>query len=232
VIHRFHTIGNNKDLAKDCFYEFHFGKKIILKEAFLDLTENHYDELVGEANDRWDQLERGFEINHTHGKWQLANDLRNIYLKDGYDRKSLKPNIKFLEAYQCNTCFYCGEELDPKKIEVDHVLPRQVIQHDEIWNLVLAHDHCNSQKSDKIVGPNFIEKLIHRNENIMGSNHPWKSKIESQLGKNKKARSSKLRKHYENTKTVKGSDYWNGNSNYDPSKDRFYRRIVTILCNK
>ena len=33
---------------------------------------------------------------------------------------------------------------------VDHVLPRGLC-HDEIWNLVVAHSHCNGQKLDYVV---------------------------------------------------------------------------------
>ena len=68
-------------------------------------------------------------------------------------------------GYQGNVCFYCGEVMTD--VHVDHVLPRQIIQRDDIWDLVLAHDHCNQMKSDLLVGPNYIDKLIKRNENIM-----------------------------------------------------------------
>ena len=83
-------------------------------------------------------------------------------------------------------------------IHVDHVLPRSVMNHDQIWNLVLTHSYCNMSKSDKLVGKHFMEKLIFRNENIMGSNHPWKNKISLELGSNKNLRKSNLLKHYEN----------------------------------
>ena len=72
-------------------------------------------------------------------------------------------------------------------VHVDHLLPRQVVLHDEIWNLVLAHGFCNENKTDRLVGEHFIEKLIQRNENIMGSNHPWKKKIEQAFGEYKAA---------------------------------------------
>ena len=71
-------------------------------------------------------------------------------------------------------------------IHVDHVLPRQVILNDEIWNLVLAHSECNEMKTDLIVSNHFINKLIIRNENIMGSNHPMRHQIVKELGKTKK----------------------------------------------
>ena len=76
-------------------------------------------------------------MNHTNYDFKLANDLREIYIKNGYERKPLTHLIPFLNGYQGNVCFYCGEEMG--NIHVDHVLPRQVILNDEIWNLVLAH---------------------------------------------------------------------------------------------
>ena len=62
-------------------------------------------------------------------------------------------------------------------IHVDHVLPRQVLQHDEIWNLVLSHSICNLNKDEFWVSKYYLEKLMFRNENIMGSNHPWKKNL-------------------------------------------------------
>ena len=160
----------------------------------------------------------------------MANDIRDIYLKDGYQRTNLTSNIPFLKGYQGNTCFYCGEAIDDT-IHVDHVLPRQVVNHDEIWNLVLSHADCNLLKSDKVVGPHFIDKLVARNENIMGSNHPWKHKIAKSLGDTPQRRKSTLREHYHNVKTVLGNYYWGGSDSYNPATDPFYKRLITVLNN-
>ncbi len=73
---------------------------------------------------------------------------------------------------------------------------------------MLAHKDCNLLKSDKLVGPHFIAKLIARNENIMGSNHPWKQHLVASLGTTKSKRASSLKQHYENVKLVLGSYYW------------------------
>jgi len=116
-------------------------------------------------------------------------------------------------------------------IHVDHVLPRQVVQHDEIWNLALAHSLCNGLKRDRLVGPHFIRKLIARNENITGSNHPWKARIALALGNTPQARSSTLTKHYERVKLILGADYWGGSPSYTPECDPFYARLITVLNN-
>ena len=134
------------------------------------IAENYSESLLEEVTARWSLLEGAFSINHSNFDIELANDIRDVYLKNGYERTPLTQNLPFLSGYQGNICFYCAEELED--IAVDHVLPRQVLHHDEIWNLVLAHGYCNQLKSDLLVGPHFIEKLIIRNENIMGSSHP------------------------------------------------------------
>jgi len=186
-------------------------------------------QLNEEVAARWSLLEGAFVINQSN--YDLANSIRDIYLKDGYDRKPLAPTIPFLNGYQGNVCFYCGEALGDD-IHVDHVLPRQVLNHDEIWNLVLSHSHCNMLKSDRLVGDHFITKLIARNENIMGSNHPWKAKIASALGATPHKRAKTLQYHYDNVKVAIGVSYWGGAEGYNPSSDPFYRRLITQLNNK
>lgn len=229
VVPRFQTIGSDKNIVASYFYDIEKGKKLVLKDSLLSLTEPQINMLQQEVYARWGLLEGAFSINQTN--FVLANDIREIYLKDGYERKALTHNIPFLSGYQGNVCFYCGEPMGDD-IHVDHVLPRQVINHDEIWNLVLSHGDCNLLKSDRLVGQHFVEKLIARNENIMGSNHPWKAKIQSALGSTPKRRASRLNIHYGNMKSVLGRYYWGGSESYNPANDPFYRRLITALNNK
>lgn len=229
VVPRFQTIGTDKKIVADYFYEVDTGNRLILKDTLLDFDALQLDTLENEITARWGLLEGAFSINQTD--FVLANDIREIYLKNGYDRKALTNNIPFLSGYQGNTCFYCGEPM-MGDIHVDHVLPRQVINHDEIWNLVLAHGDCNLLKSDRLVGKHFIEKLVKRNENIMGSNHPWKAQIANALGTTPRRRALSLQTHYDNVKTVLGSYYWGGTESYNPATDPFYRRLITVLNNK
>ncbi|WP_132053127.1 HNH endonuclease domain-containing protein [Pseudocnuella soli] len=229
VIPRFQTIGTDKELAKGRFYEFQQGKGLLLKDGLLEVGTGEIQSLYQEVEARWSLLEGAFSINQTHAG--LSNDLRDIYLQNGYARTNLTPNIPFLLGYQGNACFYCGEELQKGDIHVDHVLPRQVVSHDEIWNLVLTHGYCNESKSDRLVASYYIEKLAVRNENIMGSNHPWKQKIQSQLGDTAKTRRRSLAKHYEHVKSILGAYYWGGVDNYILEKDPFFRKLITILNN-
>lgn len=143
VIPRFQTIGRDSNIVKEYFYEFDFGKKLILKNSILSFTNEQITELELELDARWSLLEGAFSINQSN--YTLANDIRETYIENGYERTTLTGNVPFLSGYQGNVCFYCGEVMHTD-IHVDHLLPRQVMNHDEIWNLVLAHGDCNMLK--------------------------------------------------------------------------------------
>jgi len=231
VVPRFQTVGTNKEIVDNAFYEIQFGKKLILTDALLKISSENSKEYLNEIDARWSLLEGAFSINQSAENLSLANDVREIFLKSGdIKRSNLTSNIPFLSGYQGNSCFYCGEAILGHP-HVDHVLPRQVLMHDQIWNLVLAHEDCNLQKSDKLIGPHFLEKLTFRNENIMGSNHPWKKKIAGDLGKTRHKRISTTNKIYEMVKTARGEVYWGDHKAYNPSNDEFYLKLITILNN-
>ena len=227
VVPRFHTIGLDSKFAKNYFYDYEFGKKITLKDNIFEIVNEFEDELFKEVDARWKLVESAFKINHSEYNFQLANDLRDIYIKSGYERKDITKNINFLNPYQGNVCFYCGESMT--SMHVDHVIPRQIINHDEIWNLVIAHSTCNMLKTDLLVAPHFIKKLIIRNENIMGSSHPWKHRISQQLGNTPQKRKQNTLRHYENAKIIRGNAYWGGKKEYNPEKDVFYRKLITKI---
>lgn len=228
VIHRFHNLGKHSGL-EGLFYRSEFGKHLDLTDSIHRIVESKRHELDVELDARWSLLEGAFSIGAEN--FQLENEIRMIYLNNSQRRTNLTDTIPFLQGYQGNRCFYCCESIHPNNIHVDHVLPRQVVRHDEIWNLVLAHDTCNLSKSDNLIGEHFLLKLMARNENIMGSNHPWKKKIGLSLGDTAVKRASKLRYHHDNVKTVLRDKYWGGNASYNPASDPFYRRLVTALNN-
>jgi hypothetical protein len=230
VVPRFQTIGNDTSLVANRFYHFDHGKHLYLKDSLFEISESRQKELLDELGARWSLLEGAFKI--TQGNYKLTNDIREIYLLDGYTRTSLTSNIPFLKGYQGNTCFYCGQPVSENDIHVDHVLPRQVLQHDEIWNLVLSHSVCNLNKDDSLVGKHYLEKLMFRNENIMGSNHPWKKKISDSLGDTKPQRIKSMLYHYENVKTVLNGRYWENNPTYNRENDPFFSKLITQLNNR
>ena len=230
VIKRFHTIGTDKSIANEMFYHYEHGKKLFLHDSIFKIHENKNEEISNELNARWSLLEGAFSI--VHGDWELTNDLREIYLSNGYSRTNITKNIPFLQGYQCNICFYCSEGIKMDDIHVDHVLPRQFIQHDEIWNLVLSHDICNLHKSDSVIGKHYLEKLIARNENIMGSNHPWKKKIENALGSTALKRAKSTWNYYEDTRVALKNNFWENSPSYNRENDPFFKKLITKLNNR
>jgi hypothetical protein len=230
VIPRFQTIGTDKEIVGDRFYHFDFGKKLYLHDSTFKIVEDSKTELIEELDARWSLLEGAFSM--VHGDWHLSNSVREIYLENGYSRTNITGNIPFLQGYQGNICFYCGEPIENNDIHVDHVLPRQFIQHDEIWNLVLSHSICNMHKNDSLIGKHYFEKLIARNENIMGSNHPWKKKISDALGSSNTKRAASMWKHYENAKVVLKNNFWENSPTYNRETDPFFKKLITVLNNK
>jgi len=222
VIQRFHNLGF-QDSLQGKFYRYKFGSYLELTDELLSIAASDSRQLTVELDARWGLLEGAFAM-ASGADFALVNDIRVIYLASGTRRTNLTSNIPFLQGYQGNVCFYCGAPIEAGDCHVDHLLPRQVLRHDELWNLVLAHSLCNAQKLDRLVGPHFIAKLISRNENIMGSNHPWKKKIVEALGTTPQARAKKIHWHYDNVKVVVGAtNYWGGSDSYNPSTDPFLK---------
>ena len=229
VLPRFQTIGTDKEIVGEKFYHFDIGRKLYLHDSTFKIVENSKIELIEELDARWSLLEGAFSM--VHGDWHLSNSVRDIYLENGYSRTNITGNIPFLQGYQGNSCFYCGEPIENNDIHVDHVLPRQFIQHDEIWNLVLSHSICNLHKNDSLVGKHYFEKLIARNENIMGSNHPWKKKISDALGNTSSKRAKMMLNHYENARVVLKNNFWENSPNYNRETDPFFKKLITVLNN-
>lgn len=230
VVPRFQRIGNDKKIAAEKFYHFDHGKALYLHDSIFQIQEELQEELNVELDARWSLLEGAFQL--VHGDFELSNDVREIYLSNGYHRTNITNNIPFLQGYQGNTCFYCGEPIQENDFHVDHVLPRQVLKHDEVWNLVLSHSVCNLHKNDALIGKHYLLKLIARNENIMGSNHPWKKKIADQLGNTPAKRGQTSLYHYENVRTVLRNRFWENSPHYNRETDPFFKKLITQLNNK
>ena len=229
VIRRFHNIAKFTDFQGK-FYSYDFGKSITLTDNLHNVVDQHNKDILVELDSRWALLEGAFTIKADN--YELANEILDTYLLKGEERKNLTNNIPFLQGYQGNICFYCAEPVLGVK-HVDHVLPRQILQHDEIWNLIVAHADCNLMKTDRLVGEHYINKLIARNETIMGSTHPWREEIKKQLGSTRLKRASQLRYHYNNVKVVLGTNaYFGGRENFRPDLDPFFKRLITQLNNK
>jgi len=59
-------------------------------------------------------------------------------------------------------CFYCRGELEDHA--VDHFIPFAAYPRDLGHNFVLAHQGCNSSKSDTLAGKDHLSRWLERNE--------------------------------------------------------------------
>jgi len=134
VVPRFHTV--NSQAIPMSFYKYDNSGLILTDDLFKVFDGDKNESLISEVNSRWDLLEGAFQIKRDNST--LANDVRLFFLERGHERKNITGTTAVLNGYQKDSCFYCGESMVGYSINVDHVIPRQVLYHDEIWNLVLV----------------------------------------------------------------------------------------------
>lgn len=177
--------------------------------------------MESEISSRWDLLEHAFSS--IKGVELIDADKELRHLRARTKRTNITGIVTVIEGYQQGRYFYCGHNL--YDVNVDHVIPRQAIGHDQVWNLVLAQKSCNEDKSDFLPSVSFIENLIARNEYYIASSHPLKETLISDLGKTTIARRANVLKEYGYAKR-KIQRFWRASENCDPSADAFYKLLV------
>mgnify|MGYP001059043055 FL=1 len=212
------------------FYSVSDDKKTLslhdpLLNLFSDNQNNHY---LDKINSRWDLLEHSFEkISEAERIFVDTLDEQLFVI-----RKNIRTNLTIfnpaLSSYQQDRCFYCGEKLDASS-HVDHVIPFKVLGHNELWNLVVAHEKCNLRKKAYLPGPHFIENLIDRNEFVIKSHKPLHKEIKLDLGETRPIRRKKIIDTYLNVKNEKKIAMWEGDDKYDPRNDSFYRGWIRYI---
>lgn len=136
-----------------------------------------------------------------------------------------------LRAYQAGRCFYCGEAIpegDGDVDHVDHVVPRQFLLHDEVWNLVLAHGFCNRHKADKLPPRPFVGRLVARNEGMVASNHSLRRDVVARLGATPGQQARATLRAWEDARLAIPYE-WTGLPGLEPSPSAFYKGIVRGL---
>lgn len=178
VVPRFHNVNGGAIPLK--FYEA-TSEGLFLTDDLLTLfSKPLLSPLIPEVGSRWDLLEAAFEMKLPIDV--LCTDEETIYRSNGRERINITSTRPVLSGYQNGFCFYCGESLEGELVHVDHFIPRTFINHDEIWNLVIAHSHCNLEKLARLPHEDFKQKLYERNEYYISSNHPIKRQLISQMG--------------------------------------------------
>jgi hypothetical protein len=220
VIPRFHKVDNEPVPTK--FYEHTQSGLIITDDAFSVLSGSDLLLLKQDVASRWDLLEAAFEMRRSNIK--LQNDIRKFYFLHGHERTNITYLRPVLDGYQQGICFYCGEAMTGA-VDVDHVIPRQVICNDDVWNLVLTHEFCNQQKSDYLPSMAHIEQLLYRNEFFIKSNHPLAGQIINALGAIPSVRTKRVLEIYKQAQVIIGST-WEGVRGYNPREDPLYLYFV------
>jgi 5-methylcytosine-specific restriction endonuclease McrA len=210
VVPRFHTV--NGAAVPVQFYEA-TGPGLVLTDSLLTLFhEAARLDLQREVASRWDLLEAAFTMHLSVEV--LGTDAHMLYRTNGYERVDITGCVPVLNGYQNGSCFYCGDPLDldtdhsddavntATTTHVDHVIPRTFLQHDEIWNLVLAHDACNLAKGACLPAYPYLEKLYERNEYYIASNHPIKRHLLQQTGETPAKRRQCLEQTYREAERV------------------------------
>ena len=220
VLKKFHTLFNRQ--IPDPFYEVTKTHLILQKNTLDTFTDHQNKPLNRELSSRWELLEFGFENTRKDESLEVDFDAETVIKKN--KRTTISRLRPILNGYQHGNCFYCGENLDDS-IEVDHVIPRTAIEHDEIWNLVLAHEDCNRWKLDHLPPKPFVEKLIQRNEIVLKSDLPLKEELKKVLGNSPKKRMEQVWSQYK-IAVNKNLTIWGGNDKFDPSNDDFYKKWI------
>jgi hypothetical protein len=81
-------------------------------------------------------------------------------------RRALKKYSEFLTSRGAPLCFYCPDPLFGSG-HVDHVIPWRFVAEDKVWNLVLACETCNSEKSSMTPDDQHVNEVIGRNYDLM-----------------------------------------------------------------
>lgn len=184
VVPRFHTV--NGAPVPQPFYE-QTTSGLVLTDTLLSLFgERPRPDLQAEVASRWDLLEAAFAM-HLPTEVLDADEqvLYRASRTNRTDRVNITGTRPVLNGYQNGLCFYCDEPFDAMdwaSVHVDHVIPRTFLQHDAIWNLVLAHDACNLAKSARLPALPFLERLYERNEHYIASHHPIRRRLIEQMG--------------------------------------------------
>jgi 5-methylcytosine-specific restriction endonuclease McrA len=224
VLRKFNNL-NQHQIAQPFYQVSDNEQYLYLNDNLLNLFAGQKSQyLLEEVNSRWDLLEHAFETINDVGLIDSDADLE--YLLHREKRNNLTKIIPAIEGYQQGRCFYCGETL--YDIEVDHVIPHSVLQHNKPWNLVLAHSGCNQNKSDNIPSEYYINHLIIRNEYLIQSDHPLKDTLIKDTGKTLIERELFIRHQYKYGKD-KIKRFWNGNPKYIIKDDDFYRKMVKFF---
>lgn len=142
-------------------YEQKADSLFIRNDSLLALKENRLI-VLDAINYRWTQMLENF--NHSP---RLSKKVR-IIDEEQVRRKSLGKFATYLVVENPKYhCFLCGLKIEEETPAIDHVIPWSYLYSDDVWNLVYAHQSCNSSKSNVIPTEEMIQRLEDRNRTLL-----------------------------------------------------------------
>jgi hypothetical protein len=133
------------------------GHEILLKEGVCFCFRLFYGLIHELVRGAWLRFVRRVSENRLLGD---ATDLSDFMFGSG--RAPLDVYKPMLIEYQGGMCFYCLRPLKDKT-DVDHFIPWSRYPVNLGHNFVLAHDSCNTQKSDRLAAVEHLERWCDRN---------------------------------------------------------------------
>ena len=222
VLQKFHTLFKRQ--IPEPFYQL-TDTHIILQNNLLELFSDKENKAMDtEVMSRWDLLEFGFENITGEESIEIDDNLEFVLKKKKRTQISrLRP---VLNGYQDGICFFCGRKFEINdSIHVDHLIPHDAVNHDQIWNLVLSCESCNLWKSNHLPQKHFVQKLIDRNEFVLQSDLPLKEELRKVLGVIPEQREQMIWSQYK-IAVDKKLTLWEGDENFSPAKDTLYKEMA------
>ena len=223
VIDAFHVVGSGEIPVRFFHDERNSSTPgIRLTDELFEISNTESRDLVKENESRWALVESAWAYNLPKRLAIVAPDekLESLFYKiDGKNRRGSVTGARdALNGYQRGKCFYCKRQVHiedwndrKERGEVDHVFPSTLqtenrwrfhFDLDEIWNLVLSCNNCNSASNKWYNCPDLmhVEELYWRNENLLKSMPPLRESITVRTGKTSSTRKDFLQSCYEEAK--------------------------------
>lgn len=214
VIDAFHVV-NQGEIPKRFFLdERQQNAGIRLTDEFFKMfEEGHTGDLIEEVEARWRLVETAWSLRLSRNLISIKHDekLSLLFTGTAQRRIDVTSSRSALNGYQKGRCFYCFDRIsvlegDAFLADVDHFFPHTLKPEmpgahlDGVWNLVLACKDCNRGHDGKFARlPNtaLLSRLYTRNEFLIGSHHPLRETLMSQVGTTEVERKSFLQNQYD-----------------------------------
>ncbi|MFA6989336.1 MAG: HNH endonuclease signature motif containing protein [Candidatus Gastranaerophilaceae bacterium] len=159
--------------------------KYSLKEKYIELTPQFYT-LLNDRNIR--EIAKDIVLLALVKFLEKYNTAPNIYHKiSGEEPKRDLSRFKrvFMDKNSPLAVEFCCICTQPLKndFSLDHFIPFNYLHSDDIWNLIPAHQRCNSFKNKKIGSDEVLDLLIERNRKLyeIPQNSPYFDFLQKEL---------------------------------------------------